>query len=124
MTTNLSLDEIEGRIRSRLADRELVTDVRINTPDYRRPLDDTGHSEPSSLDLMTSKTFGSFEDRVSEGLQTDELKVAAEGDQAAHRSPSRTGSGLSPAPTTTRSCTAAPCRATGRPRRPSLPQRG
>ncbi len=51
VTTNLSLDEIEARIRSRLADRDLVTDVRIHAPDYRRPLDDTGHPELSSLDL-------------------------------------------------------------------------
>ena len=63
VTTNLALDEIEARIRSRLADPELVTDVRINAPDYRRPMDDTGHPELSSLDLMASKTFGSFEDR-------------------------------------------------------------
>src|SRR6266498_5569960 len=74
ITTNLSIDEIEARIRSRLADRELVTDVRINAPDYRRPLDDTGHPELSSLALMAGKTFGSFEDRAGEGLPPDELK--------------------------------------------------
>jgi DNA replication protein DnaC len=43
VTTNLALDEIEARIRSRLADPELVTACRINAPDYRRPMDDTGH---------------------------------------------------------------------------------
>ncbi len=84
VTTNLSLDEIEARIRSRLADRELVTDVRINAPDYRRPLDDTGHPELSSLDLMTTKTFGSFEDRMHEGLQPDELKSLQKAIKAAH----------------------------------------
>jgi len=84
VTTNLSLDEIEARIRSRLADRELVTDVRISAPDYRRPLDDTGHPELSSLDLMTTKTFGSFEDRVHEGLQPDELKSLQKAIKAAH----------------------------------------
>ena len=84
VTTNLSIDEIEARIRSRLADRELVTDVRINAPDYRRPLDDTGHPELSSLDLMTNKTFGSFEDRVSEGLQPDEMKSLQKAIKAAH----------------------------------------
>ena len=51
VTTNLALDEIEARIRSRLADPELVSVVRIQAPDYRRPTDDKGHPELSSLDL-------------------------------------------------------------------------
>ena len=84
VTTNLSLDEIDARVRSRLSDRELVTDVRINAPDYRRPLDDTGHPELSSLDLMVNKTFGSFEDRTGEGLQVDELKSLQKALKAAH----------------------------------------
>ncbi len=63
VTTNLMLDEIEPRIRSRLADPELVTTCKINTPDYRRPMDDTGHPELSSLELMSNKTFGSFDER-------------------------------------------------------------
>jgi DNA replication protein DnaC len=45
VTTNLALDEIEARIRSRLQDPELVTTVRISSPDYRHPTDDMGHSE-------------------------------------------------------------------------------
>jgi DNA replication protein DnaC len=84
VTTNLSLDEIDARVRSRLSDRELVTDVRINAPDYRRPLDDTGHPELSSLDLMVNKTFGSFEDRLGEGLQPDEMKSLQKALKAAH----------------------------------------
>ena len=84
VTTNLSLDEIDARVRSRLSDRELVTDVRINAPDYRRPLDDTGHPELSSLDLMANKTFGSFEDRGNEGLQPDESKLLQKALKAAH----------------------------------------
>jgi DNA replication protein DnaC len=84
VTTNLSLDEIEARIRSRLADPDLVTTCRINAPDYRRPMDDTGHPELSSLDLMTGKTFGTFEDRTNEGLQADELKSLQKAIKAAH----------------------------------------
>ena len=84
VTTNLSLDEIDARVRSRLSDRELVTDVRINAPDYRRPLDDSGHPELSSLDLMANKTFGTFEDRLGEGLQADELKSLQKALKAAH----------------------------------------
>ena len=84
ITTNLSLDDIEARFRSRLSDRELVTDVRINAPDYRRPLDDTGHSELSSLTMMGNKTFGSLEDRTGEGLPPDGLKSLQKSLKAAH----------------------------------------
>jgi DNA replication protein DnaC len=47
-------------------------------------MDDTGHPELSSLDLMASKTFGSFEDRTSEGLPSDELKSLQKTLRAAH----------------------------------------
>jgi DNA replication protein DnaC len=84
VTTNLSLDEIEARIRSRLADPDLVTTSRIHAPDYRRPMDDTGHPELSSLDMMAGKTFGSFEDRTGEGLQADESKSLQKAIKSAH----------------------------------------
>ena len=84
ITTNLELDEVEARFRSRLSDRELVSDVRINAPDYRRPLDDAGHPELSSLALMSRKAFGSFEDRTGEGLQADEIKSLQKALKAAH----------------------------------------
>jgi DNA replication protein DnaC len=84
ITTNLSLEEIEARIRSRLIDRDLVTDVRINAPDYRNAMDDIGHPELSSLDLMLNKTFGSFEDRMQEGLRPDESKSLQKALKAAH----------------------------------------
>ena len=60
-TTNLLLDEVEARVRSRLVDPELVTHTRMSAPDYRRPMDDTGHPELSSLDLLVNKAFRSFE---------------------------------------------------------------
>ena len=84
VTTNLSLDEIEPRIRSRLKDPELVTDVRIQAPDYRHPIDDMGHPELSSLDLMANKTFGAFEDRANEGLRPEEVKSLQKALKAAH----------------------------------------
>ena len=84
ITTNLSLDDIDARFRSRLSDRELVTDVRINAPDYRRPLDDTGHPELSSLAMMGSKTFGSFEDRTGDGLPPDSMKSLQKALKVAH----------------------------------------
>jgi DNA replication protein DnaC len=74
VTTNLDLDEIEARVRSRLADPELVSAVHIATPDYRRPTDDRGHPELSSLDLHASRTFATFTDRRDEGLAADEIR--------------------------------------------------
>jgi DNA replication protein DnaC len=84
VTTNLSLDEIEARIRSRLQDPELVTAVKIGAPDFRRPMDDTGHPELSSLDLMANKTFGNLDERGAEGLPTDESKSLQKAIKAAH----------------------------------------
>ncbi len=74
VTTNLSIEEIEGRIRSRLEDPELVTQVRILAQDYRRPASDTGHHELSSLGLMGRFTFSSFDLREHEELDPDELR--------------------------------------------------
>lgn len=74
VTTNLALDEIEARIRSRLADPELVTQVRINAPDFRRPMDDAGHPELSSLDLLSNRTLENFSLRKDEDLQAPVLK--------------------------------------------------
>ncbi|NOY99898.1 MAG: ATP-binding protein [Chloroflexi bacterium] len=85
VTTNLSLDEIEARIRSRLQDPELVSDVRIHSPDYRRPADDTGHSELSSLGLLGNKTFGNFVERRNEELSSAEVKSLEKALKAAHR---------------------------------------
>ncbi|MBK9925866.1 MAG: ATP-binding protein [Anaerolineales bacterium] len=84
ITTNLALDEIEPRIRSRLSDPELVSAFRISAPDFRRPMQDTSHPELSSLDLLTSKTFGTFEDRSQENLRTDEAKSLQRALKAAH----------------------------------------
>jgi DNA replication protein DnaC len=74
VTTNLSLDEIEGRIRSRLEDPELVSLVRITAPDYRRPTSDSGYHELSSLSLLHERTLESFDLRQGENLKPEELK--------------------------------------------------
>jgi len=74
VTTNLALDEIEARIRSRLQDPELVSVIKINVPDYRHPMDDAGHSELSSLSLLSNRTFANFVDRGEEGLKPDETR--------------------------------------------------
>jgi len=74
ITTNLALNQLEGRIRSRLQDPELVTRVKILAPDYRRPMDDTGHSDLSSLAMLGEQTFGNFSLRENENLEKDERK--------------------------------------------------
>jgi DNA replication protein DnaC len=71
VTTNVPLDDIEARIRSRLADPTLVSTVRIAAPDYRRPTDDMGHHELSSLHLFPRSTFANFSLREEEGLDGD-----------------------------------------------------
>ena len=73
VTTNLALEDIEGRIRSRLVDPELVTRVIINASDYRQPsAGDLGHHELSALSLMTRFTFSNFDSRQNERLAADE----------------------------------------------------
>jgi DNA replication protein DnaC len=83
ITTNLALDEIEPRIRSRLADPELVTQSRINAPDFRRPMEDTRQVQLSSLDLHASRTFESFSLRKEENLAAPALKSLKEACDAA-----------------------------------------
>lgn len=67
ITTNLMLDEIESRIRSRLQDEAFVRRVRITAPDYRHP------AEPSTPGLsmlawpeIRAMTFANFETREDE----------------------------------------------------------
>ena len=83
VTTNLPLEEIDGRIRSRLQDPELVANARILAPDFRHPIDDTGHSDLSSLSLLTGKTFGNFNLRKNESIPAGDLKSLEKAFEAA-----------------------------------------
>jgi len=74
VTTNLMLDEIEGRIRSRLQDPNLVTRVHIQADDYRHPTVDSSHSELSTLSLHHDQTFATFELRKGENLPKVDLQ--------------------------------------------------
>ena len=74
VTTNLDLDQIEGRIRSRLEDPALVTRVHIQSPDYRRPMEALGYHELSTLSLHGEQTLDSFKLRNNEGLDTEQTK--------------------------------------------------
>lgn len=68
ITTNLRLDQIEGRIRSRLEDPDLVTKVVILAPDYRRPMDELGMHEFAMFPKLQHCTFENFDLRKNEGL--------------------------------------------------------
>jgi DNA replication protein DnaC len=74
VTSNLTINDFEGRIRSRLGDPNLVTVVKILAPDYRNPADDSDHPELSSLGLHSRQTFGNFSLRQNEKLPTQDLK--------------------------------------------------
>jgi DNA replication protein DnaC len=83
VTSNLALDEIDDRLRSRLADPDLVTQARIHAPDFRRPMDDAAHPELSSLDLHSSRTFQSFTLRKDEPLDAAAGKTLKQAQDAA-----------------------------------------
>jgi DNA replication protein DnaC len=74
ITTNLILDEIEGRIRSRLMDQDLVKHIRILTLDYRRPSETSnpGLSMLSMHDIkeMTFQNWNSREDELGQEIVT------------------------------------------------------
>ena len=74
VTSNQDMDEIDGRIRSRLQDPELVTPVKINAPDFRSPVVDSSHPALSSLQLHSGRTFGNFSLRENEKLPVEEQK--------------------------------------------------
>jgi DNA replication protein DnaC len=74
VTSNMLIDDFEGRVRSRIQDPNLVTVVKILAPDYRNPTDDTGHPELSSLALHSRQTFGNWSMRQNERLAQESLK--------------------------------------------------
>jgi len=78
ITSNWPVSEFEGRIRSRLLDPEVVTHVDIQAPDYRNPVDDTGHHELSSLNLHSKQTFGTFSLRKDENLPAEDIQSLRE----------------------------------------------
>lgn len=85
VTTNLALEEIDGRVRSRLLDPEIVTAVRILAPDYRRPAEDTSQPELSSLGLHRQQTFGTFNMRPGEKLSPADQKTLEKSFEAARQ---------------------------------------
>ena len=64
ITTNLDLDELDPRLRSRLSDLDLVRKLPITAPDFRRSAIEQGQSTMSSLALYHDKTFDTFDLRA------------------------------------------------------------
>jgi len=79
ITTNLILDEIESRIRSRLQDDLFVKHIRITTLDYRRPTE-TSNPGISMLSLPTIRemTFLNFDTREDEIGKEEKTVVTIE----------------------------------------------
>ena len=80
ITSNHRLEEIDLRLRSRMADPDLVVLVTIVAPDFRQTGVDQGQSELSSLSLMQDMTFERFSLRETElpAHEQDNLKRAVD----------------------------------------------
>jgi len=73
ITTNVKMEMMEERIRSRLLDPDLVMRFIITAPDYRRPAEETIQHKLSSLNMHARQTFGNFSLRDHEKIPPDEL---------------------------------------------------
>ncbi len=71
VTTNLDLEDLDDRIRSRLQDPDLVTTVRITAPDYRMPVKERRDPLLYQLQLLADRSFGNFSLREPEKLSTE-----------------------------------------------------
>jgi DNA replication protein DnaC len=83
LTTNLPLDQIDGRIRSRLLDASQVNLIQILAPDYRLDRDQVGHERLSSLHLHRAQSFANFSTRDNERLPAADLQSLRKAFEAA-----------------------------------------
>ena len=75
VTTNLGLDEIDPRLRSRLADPGMSTLVTILAPDFRLGGGDVHRSPLSSLTLLGDLTFERFDLRENDLLAEERANL-------------------------------------------------
>jgi DNA replication protein DnaC len=78
------MEEVDGRLRSRLSDRTLVRPFHLLAPDYRRADSDRGQPELSSLAVHAHQTFGTWSQRPEEKLPPRDQRTLEEAFQAAH----------------------------------------
>ncbi len=71
ITTNLDLEDLDDRIRSRIQDPDLVTRVRITAPDYRSPVKEVRDPLYYQLQLLNDRSFGNFSLREPENLSPE-----------------------------------------------------
>ncbi|MBI4770051.1 MAG: ATP-binding protein [Chloroflexi bacterium] len=64
VTSNVELERVDPRLRSRLVDMDLVRKIVIDAPDFRRA--DSDQTDLSSLEHHRRQTFESFDDRKGE----------------------------------------------------------
>ncbi len=77
ITTNLTVEDLDPRLRSRLGDPRLVRQVVIDAPDYRRPAGDGGRERISLLPMLADRTFEAFQTRhVRDRQARDRLRKA------------------------------------------------
>lgn len=63
VTTNVELDRIDPRVRSRLIDQQLARSINMNLPDFRRPGSILEESVLSDLSLYAEMVFETFDFR-------------------------------------------------------------
>jgi DNA replication protein DnaC len=78
ITSNLSLNDIDPRIHSRLDDAALVKDIFINAPDFRPMQGRAKEAGLISLDTVRNKTFNKFSLRKNEVGLTKEHNLNLE----------------------------------------------
>jgi DNA replication protein DnaC len=71
VTSNQRLEDLDDRIRSRLQDPEISTQVSITAPDYRSPVRDVYDPLVHQLQLLNERTFGNFSLREPEHLSAE-----------------------------------------------------
>jgi len=71
VTTNLTFEDLDDRIRSRLQDPDLSTRVRISAPDYRAPIKDSKDPLVYQLQLLGDRSFGNWSGREPERLPVE-----------------------------------------------------
>lgn len=84
ITTNQELEEIDMRLRSRLADVTLCQIVHLNAPDFRQSGANRIESELSTLHLHRDQTFEDFDLRERELNRDEKDALRAAFDTAKH----------------------------------------
>jgi DNA replication protein DnaC len=73
VTSNQSVELIEGRLRSRFLDETSVSRINIQAPDYRNPSAANDYPELSALGTLISQKFETFDLRKGEGIPKEKI---------------------------------------------------